>query len=176
MRTTPPTLAALCLLALLPCAAPAAPHAPSARRACAARVWPAVRRGDEDAANFRVTIVQRLLRTHALTVPVDGRFGPQTQQAVRRYQKSRGLPVTGVVANRTWEALIVRLTDGSGGDAVRAAQTVLHEVGETRVAMDGRFGAQTARAVREFQKTSGLTVDGVVGPETWLALTGDFFD
>jgi peptidoglycan hydrolase-like protein with peptidoglycan-binding domain len=36
--------------------------------------------------------------------------------------------------------------------------------------MDGIFGAKTLAAVRAFQRSRGLTVDGVVGPLTWGAL------
>ena len=34
------------------------------------------------------------------------------------------------------------------------------------------FGDETDEAVRFFQQTKGLKVDGIVGPETWKALTG----
>ena len=35
------------------------------------------------------------------------------------------------------------------------------------LAMDGIFGAKTLAAVRAFQRSRGLQVDGVVGPLTW---------
>ena len=42
--------------------------------------------------------------------------------------------------------------------------------GELGVETDGIFGAETEAAVRQFQRTHGLTVDGVAGIKTWDAL------
>lgn len=39
-----------------------------------------------------------------------------------------------------------------------------------RIAVDGDFGPNTEREVREFQQRAGLKVDGVVGPNTRAAL------
>jgi len=49
--------------------------------------------------------------------------------------------------------------------AVKRAQRLLG-IGKP----DGRFGGGTARAVRKFQKSHGLDVDGDIGRETWAAL------
>ena len=39
--------------------------------------------------------------------------------------------------------------------------------------INGVFDEGTSAAVREFQRTNGLIVDGVVGPQTWAALASD---
>ena len=61
------------------------------------------------------------------------------------------------------------VTLGSLGGAVRRLQTWLQDLGFVLVG-DGEFGAITDNAVRYFQKTNGLTVDGIVGQRTWQAL------
>ena len=52
---------------------------------------------------------------------------------------------------------------------VRAVQAQLNRIG-IPVIVDGSFGPQTAAAVRQFQRFYGLTIDGIVGPETYTVL------
>jgi putative chitinase len=58
---------------------------------------------------------------------------------------------------------------GDEGPAVSALQAELNEAG-VHVAEDGDFGPETRAAVEQFQRAHGLTVDGVVGPQTSAAL------
>ncbi len=58
---------------------------------------------------------------------------------------------------------------GDRGPAVREVQGLLRQLGLLDGDEDG-FGARTDRAVREFQQRRGVSVDGVVGPETYRAL------
>ncbi len=59
------------------------------------------------------------------------------------------------------------LKKGSEGQAVKDLQTALHELAYSVVA-DGVFGKKTEDAVKAFQEASGIEVDGIVGPITWL--------
>ena len=56
------------------------------------------------------------------------------------------------------------IAKGSKGSAVILVQQKLG------VVQDGVFGDATEAAVRNFQKQAKLTVDGIVGPNTWKAL------
>jgi peptidoglycan hydrolase-like protein with peptidoglycan-binding domain len=56
---------------------------------------------------------------------------------------------------------------GATGDAVRRLQRALRRTANLSVAVDGIFGPVTETAVKEFQQGAGLTVDGIVGDQTW---------
>ncbi|MGH8058989.1 MAG: peptidoglycan-binding protein [Candidatus Entotheonellia bacterium] len=46
--------------------------------------------------------------------PTDGNLGPQTKEALRDYQKARGLPQTGMLDNATQQALLATGAPGRG--------------------------------------------------------------
>ncbi|PWH06679.1 hydrolase [Brachybacterium endophyticum] len=63
------------------------------------------------------------------------------------------------------------LHSGVRGESVSALQAALNDHG-SKLAVDGVFGHKTKSAVRDFQASNGLRVDGRVGPETRGALNG----
>jgi peptidoglycan hydrolase-like protein with peptidoglycan-binding domain len=134
--------------------------------------WPLVRQGDRD---HPVKTLQYLLRERGHSVAVDGIFGPKTDAAVRAFQRSAQLAVDGIVGPHTWSALIVTVSRGSRGDAVRGVQEEdqfrnLSGDPSKGLQVDGIFGPKTDASVRDFQRALGITVDGIVGPVTWRAL------
>ena len=59
---------------------------------------------------------------------------------------------------------------GSQGSDVTELQKLLNNNGY-KLTADGIFGSQTQAAVKDYQKKNGLSVDGIVGNNTWGALT-----
>ena len=59
---------------------------------------------------------------------------------------------------------------GSRGQEVRQIQQKLRELGLYSGSVDGIYGTATQKAVRQFQKNCGLTVDGIAGRKTLLYL------
>ena len=60
----------------------------------------------KDNKGTAVKQAQTLLAKHGFACKPDGDFGPKTQDLVKQFQKSRGLPVTGDVDQDTWAALL----------------------------------------------------------------------
>ena len=135
------------------------------------------RRGDRGPV---VIEVQGLLTQNGFSPgPADGIFGSLTETAVRLFQSDNGLPVDGLVDSPTFAALqdqptpSVIVRRGDRGILVIEVQHMLANAGFPPGFIDGIFGAFTDNAVRSFQSSRGLSVDGVVGEATFAALTGD---
>lgn len=59
---------------------------------------------------------------------------------------------------------------GSRGQEVRQIQRKLQNLGFYSGSIDGVYGTATQRAVRNFQKSCGISADGIAGPKTLLYL------
>jgi peptidoglycan hydrolase-like protein with peptidoglycan-binding domain len=128
----------------------------------------------------RVAAAQVALRAHGLYPgPVDGIAGPLTRSAVVRFQARRGLAPDGRVGPRTRRALgrlgvpllgRRELAVGLVGWDVSSLEFRLRRFGLPGGAVDGRFDARTAAALRRFQRAAGLVPDGIAGPRTFRAL------
>ena len=55
-------------------------------------------------------------------------------------------------------------------EPIRSLQYLLRQHGQPEVVVDGIFGPITEAAVRAFQQSRGLLVDGIVGNQTWPAI------
>ena len=66
------------------------------------------------------------------------------------------------------------LSIGASGADVRRLQRLLVEIKDLNYdQINGHFGATTEGAVKDFQQGESLTVDGIVGPQTWSKLPAD---
>lgn len=134
-----------------------------------------------------VTFVQKWVGAKA-----DGYYGPITKGKVERYQRIRGIEDDGIVGPVTWGQM------GYGPEAEQPPEYPLpndHWFGpesrdarnhsgywkadnapikliqkELGVAQTGRYDSATVSAVRGFQRSRGLKIDGLVGPATWAKL------
>ena len=66
-----------------------------------------------------------------------------------------------------------QIKSGSKGELVELVQRMLNERGYACGSADGIFGTKTESAVRSYQKAKGLSVDGIVGTNTYAKLFTD---
>lgn len=135
--------------------------------------WTSLKRGTEQTGLTKS--VQYLLRARGYKVGVDGSFGAQTDAAVRRFQKARGLKADGIVGSATWRRLVMTVGPGSRGDAVRAVQVLFYDSGDRKgTPVDGWFGPRTTALIKDFQKDLSLKQDGIVDVRLWYELVDAF--
>lgn len=133
-----------------------------------------------EAANSDVAALQvAMIGVGRYPHPVDGITGPWTLKAVKGFQRQHGLAPDGIAGPKTRAALGKRGRPSLGDRSLRrkkrgwdvaALQFLLKLRGYPQGGLDGGFGPNTDAAVREFQRSAGLTVDGIVGPATLAAL------
>ena len=137
------------------------------------------------ARNPQAAGLQVALRAQGLyTGPIDAIAGPRTVAAVRTFQRTHDLPVTGVANARTRIELgplgrhlfgTRQLGRGSFGWDVAVLQFLLIRHG-VNVPVNGYLDGPTLRGLRRFQRLSRLSTDGVGGPRTFAALRGSRVD
>lgn len=116
---------------------------------------------------------------------ITGFFGHKTEASVLQFQQDRGLSVDGVVGPTTYSALMQGGETAYGSGSIDATydhqhpvetiaqstataqlQTRLRDLGYYHTSIDGVHGPQTDRAIRQFQASQGLIVDGIPGVQT----------
>ena len=127
------------------------------------------------------TLQQRLISLGYLAGTADGEYGGATQAAVKAFQKRMGEWEDGKAGPKTLSKLYSSsakkansvvsivgetLEEGMDGNAVRALQKRLKELGYLTGTVDGDFGSATKTAVIAFQRSVGLTPDGKAGTAT----------
>ena len=155
--------------------------------------------------NQPVRSLQWMLRTIAqhdgdldLLVP-NGIYEPVTQAAVSKFQRSHGLPVTGVTDRDTWEAVVLAYDDalimvssaedvlldiqtdfppkpGVYSPYLHLAQSMMHFLAEEyhsvfRPEVTGYMDEMTVHSLSDFQQLAGLPMTGKLDKPTWRHLT-----
>lgn len=166
----------IALAAPLPlCAAPTKKATKTVKRV-PVLIWPRISRANQERHWENIGDLQMLLNARGAKLKIDGEFGVKTEAAIKKFQRSRGLKVDGVVGPQTWPKLIIRLKRGDKGTAVKALQgTMFGHNGEWMEELrkeSGVFGFETEKAVRYYQESADLKVDGIAGPQTWCILFG----
>ena len=117
---------------------------------------------------------------------ITGNFGEKTEAAVKEFQKRNGLSADGVAGTNTLAAIaaavekaggsvsgsgsVSGLKLGSTGKEVGDLQENLTTLGYYYGDITNHFGTMTQAAVMKFQKSRGLTQDGVAGKTTLAAI------
>jgi peptidoglycan hydrolase-like protein with peptidoglycan-binding domain len=116
-----------------------------------------------------VEVIQHLLTQRQFPVEPTGFFDEGTEDAVREFEDSVGIPPDGLVGRVTWQQLVVPLRRGQTGDAVVALQLLLAENG-IDAEPNGRYTLEVQQEVVEFQQAHDLGVDGIADVDTWRVL------
>lgn len=138
--------------------------------------YPLLRNGSR--GNF-VYLLQFILTSYGYNIAIDGIFGSGTENAVRNFQTKNSISSDGIVGNTTWKYLLTlpdypTLRQGARGSYVKFLQQLLESQLIPVGNIDGIFGSRTKTAVETFQSYNNLTVDGIVGKNTWAILTQMF--
>ena len=123
-----------------------------------------------------IELQQKLVETGYLDKNyATGFFGPNTEKAVKKYQADNGISQTGVVAEKTIEAMFIKkdldetmvFRNGDESNEVRKLQQALCDMGYLKEdSVTGYFGDLTESAVKKFQKDNGIKETGVAAKQT----------
>src|SRR5262249_7790314 len=111
--------------------------------------------------------------------PVDGVIGPNTEAALRAYQRDQRLTVTGKLdaptlrglASDTITAATRTVPSAASAMDIRSAQRELKDRGYYSGPVDGVLGTGTEGALRAYQRDRGLKVTGRLDSPTVRSLT-----
>ena len=130
----------------------------------------------ENAPKGNVAEIQYTLNDrYGLNIAVDNIYGNETRRALVKAlqtelnkQYHRDLAVDGIFGANTYNACI-NVRKGAEGNITYLIQAMLvcHSFD---IDADGIFGPATESAVKEFQSRNGLSVDGIVGKNTFNKL------
>lgn len=108
---------------------------------------------------------------------IDGKFGIDTRNAVKEFQKIHGLQPDGIASQATMDRIrevgqinFEPLKIGDHGEEVKKLQVKLQKLGFYLGDIDGSFGPITQKAVMSYQSQNNLQIDGIAGQKTMAHL------
>lgn len=107
---------------------------------------------------------------------IDGIYGDKSIQACQGFQRANGLSPDGMCGEKTWAALetkrrmLKKTSPLMQGEDVKEFQTLVKAKGFDPGTIDGKYGEKSEAACRAFQRSRGLSADGICGEKTWAAL------
>ena len=117
-----------------------------------------------------------LNNTYNTYLVIDGIYGPATKKALimglqteLSKQFGAGLVVDGIFGPATKKACVIVKKEAKG-NITKILQSILYCRNFDPNGIDGIFGNGTEKAVKDFQRAKGLTIDGIVGKNTWSSL------
>ncbi len=165
-------------------------------------------RPEESFVEQPVRSLQTMLRvlaeddTTLPTVVPDGIFGPDTMNAVSAFQRRRGLPVTGIVDQSSWDALVIDYEKalirigpaepieiimdpgevflvGDSSPYIYLLQSMLTQLSKDHTSIDapphnGILDEKTSLSLAAFQNLAGLPPEGTLNKITWKHLVHQF--
>ena len=105
---------------------------------------------------------------------IDGMLGKDSRAALRRFQRSRGIPADGYASAKLLERVKAAAEgrESLGRQQVMAIQQRLNQRGFNAGSPDGVAGPMTRAAIAAFQRSAGLTADGQPSVPLLQALGG----
>ena len=155
-----------------------------------------------------VRSLQTMLRVLAADDPLlpsvipDGIYGPDTTQAISTFQRRKGLPITGVTDQKTWDQIVldyepalIRINKaepieiimdpgkvyhyGDSSPYIYLLQSMLTQLSKTNPSIvqpnhNGILDSSTVNALSAFQELSNLPNNGELDKITWKHLVHQF--
>ena len=165
-------------------------------------------RPDSSFVEQPVRSLQTMLRVIALddgryqNIIPDGIYGPDTFNAVTAFQRQNNIPITGIVDQQTWDAIVaiyepalirvgkaekieillepgVVFTLGDSDPHIYLIQAMLAQLADSFIqiphpAHTGTLDHETVRSLRAFQRFAGIPDNGNADRITWKNLSKQF--
>lgn len=137
--------------------------------------------------NPKIKEIEKLLKEEKFDPGlIDGVMSKQTRKALMQFQKANSLKETGfydaetkskldlISAEKAKKKQEVKSQEVKPSAKIRKAQEALKKAGFDPGPINGLMGDKTRKAIRSFQKSKGLYIDGALNQKTWDQLSKYF--